>query len=184
MDELALNILDIACNSVKAGATLVAVTVAADTKADKLTITVADDGCGMTPAFAASVTDPFTTTRTTRKVGMGIPLFKMAAELSGGGLTIDTEKGRGTTVTAEFGLTSVDRTPLGDLGSTMTVLIGGSPAIDFTLTFRLDGDEYVFDTREVKAVLDGGDITEPETLRFIGDMICENIENIKKGVYI
>ena len=183
MDELALNILDIACNSTKAGASSVEIDVIADRPADKLTIRIADNGKGMEPDFAARVADPFTTTRTTRKVGMGIPLFKMAAEMSGGEYSIDTAPGRGTVVTATFGLSHVDRTPLGDLASTVTTLIGGAPSTEFKLRFALDGEEYVFDTREVRAAV-GDDIDDAETLAFIGDMIQENIDNIKKGVYI
>lgn len=183
MDELALNILDIACNSVKAGAGTVTIDVAADTAADRLTIRIADDGKGMDPAFAATVTDPFTTTRTTRKVGMGIPLFKMAAEMSGGTFSLGSAPGKGTTVTATFTLSHVDRMPLGDLASTVTTLIGGAPGVQFVLNFSLDGAAYRFDTREVRAAV-GDDLSDAETLGYIGDMIAENIDNIKKGVYI
>ena len=119
MQELSLNVLDIAQNSVRAGARLIEIMVDEQPESDIMTITVADDGCGMTPEQAAHVTDPFFTTRTTRRVGLGVPFLKMAAEMTGGGLTIETAPGRGTTVRAVFGLTHIDRMPLGDIAATI-----------------------------------------------------------------
>ena len=119
MRELSLNILDIVENSVRAGATLIKVSVIA--KDGFLTIEIADDGKGMSEEFLRSVTDPFTTTRTTRKVGMGIPLFKMAAETANGSFDIKSKLGAGTTVTAKFEIDNVDRAPLGNLAETAAV---------------------------------------------------------------
>ena len=132
MQELSLNVLDIAQNSVRAGARLIEIMVDEQPESDTMTITVADDGCGMTPEQAAHVTDPFFTTRTTRRVGLGVPFLKMAAEMTGGGLTIETAPGRGTTVCAVFGLTHIDRMPLGDIAATICSLIQCNPEIDFT----------------------------------------------------
>lgn len=174
MRELALNILDIAENSVKAGAKLIAVTVTA--KDGILTVRIDDDGCGMDPEFAARVLDPFTTTRTTRKVGMGLPLFKMAAEMAGGELTLVTEKGKGTSVTATFVLSHIDRAPLGDLAETAVTLLADS--YDLVLTLTTEQGEYVFDSRELKSELDGISVTEPEITVFVRDMISENITAI------
>ena len=115
MRELSLNVLDIAQNSIAAGASLTEITVEEDTAADRVVIIVKDDGRGMTPEQVRRVSDPFYTTRTTRKVGMGIPLFRMAAEMAGGGLTIDSTPGVGTTVTASFVRSHIDRMPLGDM---------------------------------------------------------------------
>ena len=111
MEELALNILDIACNSVRAKASLIRIDVAADTKKDVLQISVSDDGKGMSEEFLKTVTDPFATTRTTRKVGMGIPLFKMAAESADGAFAITSKVGVGTTTKASFALSHIDRMP-------------------------------------------------------------------------
>lgn len=111
MQELSLNVLDIAQNSVRAGASLIEITVDEQPAADTLTITVRDDGCGMTPEQVRRVTDPFFTTRTTRRVGLGVPFLKMGAEMTGGSLSIESEPGRGTAVTAVFGLTHIDRMP-------------------------------------------------------------------------
>ena len=141
MQELSLNVLDVAENSVRAGATLIEITVEEDTAADLLAITIADNGKGMTEEQVRRVTDPFFTTRTTRRVGLGVPFFKMAAELSGGGLQIRSQPGKGTVVTARFGLGSIDRMPLGDMEGTIRTLVQGSPGIDFVYTRRLDGRE-------------------------------------------
>ena len=118
MQELSLNILDIAENSVKAGASLITVAVCYRPAADRLTVTITDDGCGMDAETVHKVTDPFYTTRTTRRVGMGLPLWKMAAEMTGGAMTVESAPGVGTTVTAVFGLSHIDRLPLGDLPQT------------------------------------------------------------------
>ena len=115
MQELSLNVLDVAENSVRANATLIHILVEEDTAADRLTIVIRDNGKGMTQEQVQTVIDPFYTTRTTRKVGLGVPFFRMAAQLSGGDLTIQSAVGEGTTVTATFGLTSIDRMPLGDI---------------------------------------------------------------------
>lgn len=176
MRELALNILDIAENSVKAGASLVRVLVKAED--GRLTIEISDNGCGMDAEFVKRVTDPFTTTRTTRKVGMGIPLFKMAAEMADGTFSITSEKGVGTTVTATFVLDHIDRAPLGDLADTVVTLIGGECRSDFVFDVRVNGKGFVFDTRELKAELDGVPVGEPEVLVFVRDMIKENLIDI------
>ena len=178
MRELALNILDIAENSLRAGAKLVRITLAADFAKDEMRISVEDDGCGMSEEMAARVADPFTTTRTTRKVGMGIPLFKMAAEMADGTFSITSEKGVGTTVTATFVLDHIDRAPLGDLADTVVTLIGGECRSDFVFDVRVDGKGFVFDTRELKAELDGVPVGEPEVLVFVRDMIKENLIDI------
>lgn len=180
MDELALNILDITKNSVKAGAKNISVAVEIDPAADVLRIEIADDGCGMTPEFLAKVTDPFTTTRTTRKVGMGIPLFKMTAEITGGSFEIDSEAGKGTRVAATFVLSSIDRPPLGDVGFTAATLISGSPNVRFVFKYAYGNRVYVFDTDE----LTGFDVTDAFVVKYVGDMIGENIENINGGQYI
>ena len=184
MEELALNILDIACNSVRAEASLITVEVLADTAADRLTIRISDNGKGMSEEFLKTVTDPFATTRKTRKVGMGIPLFKMAALDAGGDFSITSKVGVGTTTQAEFVLSHIDRMPLGDLPSTVTTLIGQAEKADIVLCYGVDGREYVFDTREVKEILEGVDINSTEIIVYLKDMIGENITSINGGLII
>lgn len=175
MPELSLNILDVAQNSVTAGATLTRIDIAANTGQDRMTVVLSDNGCGMTAEQVARVTDPFFTTRTTRKVGLGIPFFKMAAEITGGSFRIDSQKGVGTTTTAEFVLSSIDRMPLGDIAGTMTSLIGPNPDIDFILSVEMDGKGFVMDTRVFKKVLEGVSLGEPEVLTYISGYIQENM---------
>ncbi len=181
MRELSLHILDIAKNSVKAKAKLVEFAVCADSAADRLAIVIRDVGCGMCPRFLRRVQDPFTTTRTTRKVGMGIPLFKQAAESAGGSFSISSELGKGTEVRAEFQLSHIDRMPLGDLGSTMILLISGSPDIDFRLDFQVDERSFSLDTREVKQTLEGVPVDLPEVQAFLREMLTENIREVSGG---
>lgn len=176
MREIALNILDIAENSVKANAKLVEIdVVAAD---DLLTVSIVDDGTGMDKEFLARVTDPFTTTRTTRKVGMGIPLFKMASEMAGGQFEISSEKGVGTSVKATFQISHIDRAPLGDIADTMVTLLSSEKDTDFRLHIAVDNNTFDFDTRELKAELGGIPVDTPEILVFVRDMIKDNIINV------
>ena len=179
MQELSLNVLDVAENSVRAGPTLIEITVEEDTAADLLAITISDNGKGMTEEQVRQVTDPFFTTRTTRRVGLGVPFFKMAAELSGGGPQIRSQPGKGTVVTARFGLGSTDRMPLGDMEGTIRTLVQGSPGIDFVYTRRLDGRELRMDTREFRRVLgEGIPLDDPQVLGFLEEYLRENTREL------
>lgn len=184
MRELALNILDIAQNSVRAQATAVRVDVTMSIRGNLLGIRIADDGKGMSPELLARVTDPFATTRTTRKVGMGLPLLRMDAELCGGTFDIESTEGIGTRVETTYELDHIDRPPLGDLAGTCATLIGGAPEIRWVFAFRTDDGEYVFDTDEVRAALDGVPIETPEILLYLTDMLTENIEELKGGKFL
>ena len=176
MRELALNILDITENSVKAGATLVEIDIIAE--GNLLTIKIKDDGCGMDEEFLNKVTDPFTTTRTTRKVGMGVPLFKMAAEQAGGTFSIKSTKNVGTEVVATFEIDNIDREPLGNIADTMTTLLSDEIPTDYVLTVSVNGNQFDLDTRELRQQLNGIPISEPQVLLFVRDMINENIKEI------
>lgn len=180
MKELSLNILDIAKNSVTAGASLIEITVA-ETET-RLTITVGDNGCGMSPEFVARVTDPFTTTRTTRKVGLGIPLLQMEARMAGGDLTIQSEVGVGTTLTAWFDPRNIDMPPLGDLVSTIVTLIQGSPDIDFLFTHSRGAGSYVLDTREIREIMGDISLAEPEMLGWFTEYLAENEATLSEFV--
>jgi hypothetical protein len=180
MKELSLNILDIAKNSVKAGASVIWITL---TETDEtLEIAVKDDGCGMTPDFLASVTDPFTTTRTTRKVGLGIPLFKLASEQTGGtfGITSRDEaahpEDHGTETAATFYKNHIDFTPLGDVVSTVVTLIQADPEIRWVYTHRMPDRTVSLDTDELKAVLGDVPLNEPEVIAWIGAYLTEQYE--------
>lgn len=174
MPEISLNILDVAENSTRAKACLVELSVLADTAGDKLTIIIKDDGCGMTPEQVAHVTDPFFTTRTTRKVGLGVPFFKYAAESTGGSFTIDSTPGVGTTVTAVFTLSHIDRMPLGDITATIHSLIVYHPDIDFRYIYEYDGRSFVLDTREFRQILGDLPFNAPEISEYIREYLTEN----------
>ena len=175
MPEISLNILDVAENSVRAEASLIEMKVSVQPEEDTLTIIIKDDGCGMTPEQAASVQDPFFTTRTTRKVGLGVPFFKQAAESTGGSFQIDSEKGKGTTVKAVFGLSHIDRMPLGDITSTVHTLIVFNERINFRYTYEYGDRSFTLDTREMREML-GEDISfsEPEVSVFIKEYLETN----------
>lgn len=173
MKELSLHLLDIVQNSITAGATRIEINITNSVQKDLVAISVKDNGCGMSEEFVRRVTDPFTTTRTTRKVGLGIPLFKLAAETAGGEFKITSEVGKGTVVDASFQLSNIDRPPLGDLKGTLITLIQGSPQINIIYTYVTDQGEFVLDTDEIRNIMEGVPINEPEVLSWIGEFISE-----------
>ena len=178
MKELSLNVLDIAKNSVKAKATLIDISLIEE--GNKLTLTITDNGCGMKPQVVETVMNPFYTTRTTRKVGMGIPLLMLAAEQTGGGVTIESRheeehpEDHGTVVTATFYTDHIDFTPIGDLVSSIETLIMGSPEIDFTFLHDRKGQRVELDTRQLREVL-GEDVPLDsfEVIQWIGQFLRE-----------
>ncbi len=177
MKELSLNILDIAENSVKAKAKLIEILLTE--KDNVLTLIIRDDGCGMTKEILCGVTNPFYTTRTTRKVGLGLPLLKMAAEQTGGTMTVtsvsekDDSVNHGTTVTAVFHTNHIDFTPLGDVVSTITTLIQGHPEFDFLFIHKTGEREVKLDTREIRDVLEGVPLNSYDVIKWIEDFLKE-----------
>ena len=186
MKELSLNILDISQNSLSAGAKNVSITI--DEDKDRLfTLTITDDGRGMPPEMVASVTDPFCTTRKTRKVGLGIPLLKLAAEQTGGSLSIESKtenvfpESHGTTVKAVFHSDSIDFTPLGDIISTIIVLIQGNADVNFVFRHTTPDGEVYLSTPEMREVL-GEDVSlsDFEVLEWIRNYLEEAYKNMSK----
>lgn len=184
MTELSLNVLDIAQNSIRAGATLIEITVAADTRLDKLTIVIKDNGCGMSNEQLLKITDPFYTTRTTRRIGLGIPFYKYAAESSGGSFNIASVPGKGTTVTAIFMLSHIDRMPLGDMTTTMYTLITLNDDLDFLYTYAVDHQQFILDTREFRKILGGVSLKEPEVSSYIREYLAENKQEVDNGIIL
>ncbi len=177
MKELSLNILDIAMNSVKANATKIEIVL---TETDEtFTMSISDNGCGMKRDFLSTVTDPFSTTRTTRKVGMGIPFLKLAAEQTGGSFSIESRHesefpdNHGTVTTASFDKTSIDFTPLGDVVSTVITLIQGSPDIRWIFSHTCPKGEVSLDTDELKAVLGDVPLDNADVIIWIKDYLSE-----------
>ena len=180
MKEISLNILDITENSVKAGATLTEIYI--DEVGNKLTLSIKDDGCGMDEATVKSVIDPFYTTRKTRKVGLGIPLLKLACEQTEGHLSITSstdEKDHGTTVTAVFFKDHIDFTPLGDVTSSIVTLIQGHPNTDFLFRHTTEDGTVELDTRELRTVLEDVPLDTYEVIVWIRDNLKEQYDEIK-----
>lgn len=175
MKEISLNILDIAMNSVKAKAKNIGIFI--DETDETLTLTVTDDGCGMSPEMVKTVTDPFCTTRTTRKVGMGIPLLKLAAEQTGGSFSIkssDLPESHGTETSAVFNKNHIDFTPLGDVVSSVSTLIQGSPDIDWYFRHTFKSKSAELNTVELRQVLgDEVSLNNYEVIKWIEDNLRE-----------
>ncbi len=183
MKELSLNILDITENSLSAKAKNVAIEI--DETPDSLfVLTITDDGCGMSREMVESVTNPFCTSRTTRKVGLGVPLLKLAAEQTGGFLSIESKTeaefpdGHGTVLRAVFHSDSIDFTPLGDIISTLTVLLSGSPEVDFLYRHTKPSGEVRLDTKEMREMLGDVSLASPEVLGWVRDFLTESYENL------
>lgn len=184
MTEISLNILDIAENSIRAEALLVEINVEIDTAGDVLRVIVKDDGRGMSKEQIENVEDPFFTTRTTRKVGLGVPFFKMAALASDGSFNIESEIGKGTCVKAEFKLSHIDRMPLGDINSTVYTLVAFNQQTDFVFTYAYDEKSFKLDTREFKRILGDVPLNTPDVLKYLKEYLEENKSEVDGGLPI
>ncbi|MEN6618927.1 MAG: ATP-binding protein [Rikenellaceae bacterium] len=180
MNDLALHILDIIQNSLSAGARLIKLTIIEDIEGDKLTISIEDNGKGMSAAQVQKLSDPFFTSRTTRRVGLGIPMLKQAAEQSGGEIRVESEPGAGTVVTAYFQYSNIDRPPLGDVANAFILTVSSNPDVEFLLRYEVNGVGYVFDTVEVKKVLEDIPLFDASIIRTLTEMIKENIKELKQ----
>jgi hypothetical protein len=183
MKEITLHLLDIAENSVAAQSKNISIHVHEDLPQDRLSACVIDDGRGMDAATVEQVLDPFYTTRTTRKVGLGIPLLKLAAEMAEGSFSLQSELGNGAWVEAEFRHSHIDRMPLGDLASTFLTLLISHPQIDWTFLYRVTDEsrqscDFLFESAELKSELGDISLTEPEVLTFLRNMFEEGIEAV------
>lgn len=171
MEDLSLHILDIAENSITAGATLIKIKIIEDIPENLFSLQISDNGRGMDEEMYKNACDPFYTTRTTRKVGLGIPLLAQAARECMGDIQISTEKGKGSSITATFQHAHIDRKPLGDIEKTMVVLIASNPEITFVLEHKKDDQYYILDTAIIKKELDGVPINTPGVIKIIKDDI-------------
>ncbi len=178
MKDLSLHILDLAQNSVVAKATKIEITVKESVRDNIFSITISDNGKGMDADFLKKVTDPYTTSRTTRKVGLGIPLIKMNAEHCNGGFKIESEVGKGTSLTAWFEHNNIDRPALGDIAGTVVLTAAANEHIHFIYAHITDWGTYIFDTQEVKEALDGISLNDVQIIRYLREMIQENLQEI------
>lgn len=181
LPEISLNILDIANNSIRAGADLVIIEVRICGEKDILTIKITDNGCGMTQEQISKVKDPFFTTRSTRDVGLGIPFLEQATEITGGSMLIESIPDKSTIIDASFGLSHIDRMPLGDICSSIYTLILANQNIDFLYIYECNGKEYQLDTRNLRQILGDIQFDTPEVAGFIRNFLKENQEEIDNG---
>ena len=179
MKDLALHILDILQNSVTAGATLVKLQIDELPGIDKYSVKFTDNGKGMTEEIRKQVSDPFFTTRTTRKVGLGLPLLKQNAERTGGSFTIQSQPGKGTEVEVSFGYSHIDRLPAGDISGTLALTVSSYPEIEFIYTHNTPEGTFVFDTLEIKETLGELPVNNPQVIAFMKDLISDNLNEIK-----
>lgn len=175
LEELADHIMDIAMNSVRAGARNVGISVISDREKDLLTIAITDDGVGMAEGVLKSVIDPFYSTKAGKKVGLGIPLLKGATEMCGGEFHLRSEPGHGTEIEAAFALDHPDLPPLGSMKETIYLLCVSNPDVRFMFRYGLDGKEFALDTREINEMLDGVPINHPEVMCFLERYIGERL---------
>jgi anti-sigma regulatory factor (Ser/Thr protein kinase) len=182
MRDLSLHLMDIIQNSISAGASEITVSAYADINNDMLTLSVEDNGSGMDVEVLKHVTDPFSTTRTTRKVGLGIPLLKASATRAEGDVDIISEKGKGTLITATFKSSHIDRLPLGDIAETMAGVIMAEPDIRWKLVLKAGKDEFLFDSYEIKEQLGDVPVTRYDVITWIREYIGEEVKKIFGGV--
>lgn len=175
MQEIAMNILDIAYNSIKAKASLIQILIHDSSKLNLIKIQIIDNGSGMDQETIKKVIDPFYTTRTTRKVGLGIPMFKENIEATGGKFAIESTVGSGTKVIGEFVRDHIDTPPMGNIVDTITTLIQADDKINYLFKYTSDDDEFILDTKEIKKLLDGVAINLPEIIIWLKDYIKEGL---------
>jgi len=176
--EIALHVLDIAENGITAGSDLIQILVDENRIENLLEVVIKDYGKGMSPKMLRTVTDPFVTTRTTRRIGLGLSLWKEAAKRCGGDFSIESEPGKGTVVTATFRYDHIDRAPIGDIAGTITMLIAGNPDIDFVYDHVIDGNRFTIDTRELKEELKES-LTDPALLFHLKKQMEEELKKLE-----
>jgi Histidine kinase-, DNA gyrase B-, and HSP90-like ATPase len=181
MRELSLHILDIAENGIRAGADHLLIRVEESGARDRLMLSVEDNGRGIPAEKVRRIEDPFVTTRRNRRVGLGLSLLAAAARRCEGDITVEARPGTGTRVTASFRRSHIDRAPLGDMAATLAVLILGHPHIDFRYSHRVDGREFVLDTRDLKAELGGLSLGEPMVVHRVSKFIRRALEELAAG---
>jgi hypothetical protein len=184
MEDLSLHILDIAENSIAAGAGKIKIKIIEDTKKNFLTIEIADNGKGMDKDAVRKAYDPFFTTKTVRRVGLGVPLLAQAARESNGSISIVSKKDRGTTITANFQHNHIDRKPLGAIEKTMVVLIVANPELDFLYEHRRNKHVYSLDTVKIKKKLGKIPINDPKAIKFIKDGISKWLNDTKSIIVL
>lgn len=178
MEDISLHILDIAENALKAGATRIEIHVIEDIQNDLLKLQILDNGKGMDEKMVQTVTDPFVTTRTERRVGLGLPLLTESARMADGDIKIKSDPGKVTSIEAVFVYSHIDRKPLGDMVRTMMVLIAGNPGVDFIYHHQKGDRSYCLDTAELRKNLEEIPINHPDVIGFIRKNMEEGMKEL------
>lgn len=178
MEELSFHIVDIVQNSVAAGASRIDVRIFESEREDLLRISIIDNGSGMNEQTVQNVQDPFYTTKSYKKVGLGVPLFKETALHCDGGFVIDSEPGRGTDITASFRKSHIDLPPMGNLSDTVLCSIVGSENVNIVFEIKQDSDEFVISTDDIREQVGDVSLSHPEIYAFLRDYINENLMNL------
>jgi len=181
MRELSLHILDIVENGIAAGGNCIRIEVDEAPKKDQLKIVIRDNGRGMPIEKRDHMDDPFITSRTTRRVGLGLSLLSAATERCDGILRVDTQPGKGTEVEATFRYHHIDRAPLGDIAATITTLIIGNPEIDFVYSHCIDGNEFSLDTREIREEMEDLSLSDPVVIHHLSEKIRSSLKELTSG---
>ncbi len=176
MQDISLHILDIVENSVAAQASRIEIRLSEDKKSDRLILEVIDNGIGMDEETQKKALDPFFTSKTVRRVGLGLSLLSESAKAAGGHLSITSKKGEGTRIKAAFQHSHIDRRPLGDIGQTILTLVIGNPGIDFLYVHKKDRKRYIFDTREIKSRIGDAALNSLEGMRVIKEELRKDLK--------
>ena len=174
MKDISLYILDLVQNSLRAGAKIVKITVKDNIRNNSVEVIIADDGCGMDAELLSKATLPFVTTRTTRQMGMGLPLFKMAVDQTGGVFDITSTPGQGTVLKGIFVRSHIDMPPIGDMAETIVTLVQGAPDVDFIYTYETDTDSFTFNTQDVREVMEEVPLNSPDVLIWIREHLTQD----------
>jgi len=180
MKEISLHILDIVENGIGAGADVIQILLQENRLDNKLLLSISDNGRGIPPEIIHKVTDPFYTSRTTRRVGLGLSLLKAAAERCNGTFLISSTLGKGSETSASFEYNHIDRAPIGDIAGTLGTLMMGNPDIDFVYKHMVNGKEFEMDTRDIKKDLQGIAIADPQVIQHLVKIIRESISELEK----
>lgn len=179
--EISLHILDVVQNSIKAGADFIEVKINVHTDTKRIRVEIIDNGCGMNEEQLAACVNPFFTSRTTRKVGLGIPFLKQSAECTGGTFSIMSKEGQGTEIMAEYHMDHIDCIPIGDINATIFSLVIMNGTLDFYFQYQVDARQFVFDTRQIREMIGDIPFDNSEISSFIKDFLDENKKEVDNG---
>lgn len=180
MNELSLYLLDIVQNSIKADSKNIIINIIEDTKEDLLSIEVIDDGKGMSEETLKKVTDPFFTSRLTRRVGLGIPIFKELCETCLGSFQIKSQEKKGTRLIGTLKHSNIDRPPMGNIVDTIYTLIINDEKVEILYNHSFNDKKFTLNTKELKQILDGISFKQMDVMIWIKDYIKEGLRFIKE----